>query len=106
MWDKKIGTWSLHAQIRYHALSGLYVVTLKESGDTKTFSTQSSALRYIGTISRVTMPVTPEGKDEQYILGLRARLDIESLPAPLRPVAYTSSAWRLKTDWTRWTIQP
>lgn len=108
MWDKKIGEWTLRARLQYHALSDLYLVTLQGSGDPKTFTTQRAGLKYIGTLSRVSFPLPSEGKqkDRRYWLGLRARLDIESLPAPLRPLAYTSSAWRLDSKWTRWTIQP
>ena len=32
-------------------------------------------------------------------------LDVEALPPPLRPIAYTSGAWRLNSDWHKWDIR-
>jgi hypothetical protein len=108
MWDKLLGDWTLRAQVKYHALSGLYMVTLQRSGEPKTFSSQRAAMKYIGTLSRVSLPMLEKAdlEHEHYQLGLRVRLDRESLPAPLRPMAYTFSAWRLKSGWTRWNVQP
>ena len=37
--------------------------------------------------------------DETYWVYLQIRLDIESLPVSLRPVAYLSPQWRLNSDW-------
>ena len=44
-------------------------------------------------------------KGHRYV-RLRALLDIESLPSPMRPLAYLSSLWRLKSDWYEWPIEP
>jgi hypothetical protein len=109
MWDDTLAEWTLRTQVKYHALSGLYLVTLQESKDAKTFGTQREALAYVGTLTRVSFPMPPTGSDDKtgLILGLRARLDVRTLPAPLQPLAYVSSAWwRLKTKWTKWPIQP
>ena len=43
--------------------------------------------------------------DEQYRVRLRASLERESLPTPLRLLAYFSSSWRLSSDWTTWPLQ-
>ena len=40
--------------------------------------------------------------EKHYMLYVRARLDIEALPSPLRPLAYLSSLWRLESEWYRW----
>ena len=45
----------------------------------------------------------PEG---DYSVEVRASLDIEALPSPLRPVAYTSLAWRLNSGWSTWKLAP
>ncbi len=107
IWDKRLGRWVLRAELKYHALSGLYLVTLQGSEDTKSFTTQREALRYVGTLSRVSLPFTDgvSRSNGDYALGLRVRLDIRSLPLQLRPVAYASSAWRLKSKRTKWAIQ-
>ena len=43
--------------------------------------------------------------DSAYTLRLRALLDIEALPSPMRPLAYFSSLWRLKSDWYEWPLE-
>jgi hypothetical protein len=45
----------------------------------------------------------PAGK---YRGRLRLRLDIEALPAPLRPIAYISPSWRLSSGWYEWVFVP
>lgn len=104
--DKRIGEWTLRARIHYHALSGLYLVTLQDQDDPKSFPSARSALKFIGTLSRVSFPAPDAASDEKgsYWLGLRVRMDVESLPAPLRPLAYVLSAWRLKSGWTEWPV--
>jgi len=37
---------------------------------------------------------------------MRADLDVESLPTPVRLWAYLGSAWSLKGDWYQWLLQP
>jgi hypothetical protein len=106
--DAKLGEWTLRAQIKYHALSGLYLVALQGSRQAETFSSQRAALDYIGTLSRVSFPLPPgaEPPGDEYLLRLRARMDLDSLPAALRPMAYTRSAWRLKSKWTDVALAP
>ena len=38
------------------------------------------------------------------IMAVRSSLDINALPAPLRPMALFSANWRLSSDWTQWQI--
>ena len=105
-WDRRVGEWTLRTQIQYHALSGLYLVTVQGNKEPSTFSSLQGALKYMGTLTRISLPLPPEiaaqgGPDS---LGMRVRVDRESLPAPLRPMAYTLAAWRLKSEWRRWAL--
>jgi hypothetical protein len=43
--------------------------------------------------------------DTDYRVRIRASLDIESLPTPLRLLAYFRSAWRLTSEWSTWPLQ-
>ena len=40
----------------------------------------------------------------RYQVKMRTFLDIESLPAPMRPLAYISSDWQLDSDWVSWPL--
>ncbi|MEJ2528926.1 MAG: DUF4390 domain-containing protein, partial [Gammaproteobacteria bacterium] len=48
------------------------------------------------------MPVIKHSQLEKgkiYRVGLRASLDIDALPLPLRPMAYLSPSWNLSSEW-------
>ncbi len=45
-----------------------------------------------------------EGK--RYEVLMQAELDIESLPSPLRLLAYITPSWRLNSDWYTWSLTP
>jgi hypothetical protein len=107
-WDKVITKWALRRHLRYHALSGRYVVTDLYEDEIRSFDTLPEALRHLGNLSSQLLMIAPNKNikaDAPYELRLRARLDIEALPAPLRPVAYTSPSWLLNSGWTAWSVQ-
>jgi len=104
LWDERLAIWTLRRVLQYHALSGQYLVL---SGNTRdNFSSLGEALRYLGTLSELRLPLaeTEILSDSEYALRLRAYLDIEALPAPLRPVAYTTPSWHLNSGWTVWNV--
>ena len=105
VWDKRIAKLEAKQQLRVHALSGQFIVENLNSGATLAFRTLPKALDALGMLE--SFPMLDEHllkADASYELKLRARLDIESLPAPLRPVAYLSSFWREKSEWSTWSI--
>jgi hypothetical protein len=60
----------------------------------------------MGTLNEISFEMPSLARTEQnYVLDVRVSLDIESLPAPLRPVAYTSLDWHLNSGWTTWTVK-
>lgn len=109
VWHQGAGSWTIRRRIGYHALSGQYLVsTVEESTDVKeSHSSMQEALRALGALTdlRLTLPdATSPGSE--YSVEVRANLDIEALPSPLRPVAYTSLAWRLNSGWSLWKLAP
>lgn len=109
VWDARIQTWGLRRQISYHALSRQYLVTghRPDVGAVESFMSLQTALANMGSLDELNLPLRREldGAGKYYV-EVRASLDIESLPAPLRPVAYTSFAWHLSSGWTEWLVQP
>jgi hypothetical protein len=106
LWDQEIAEWILRRQVRYHALTGRYFVTTEmgASESRESFNSMSEALRRLGSLNELRFVVPNELPVGQYALDVRASLDIEGLPAPLRPVAYTSRAWHLNSGWLRWKV--
>lgn len=107
-WAKRISEWTLRRQIRYHALSGQYLVSEKKGGveNLENFTSLPQALLHMGSLNDLELALEQEIPFKQpLVLEARASLDIESLPAPLRPVAYTSLDWHLNSGWTEWNVQ-
>ena len=106
LWDSKIATWALNRRIQYHALSGQYLVSAG-SADTETresLLTQQEALKQLGSLSDLKLALEEAVTGDGYSVDLRVSLDIEALPAPLRPVAYTSFDWHLNSGWSSWKV--
>jgi len=105
-WERRPLARVLRYQIRYHALTGLYRVVDLQSGEDAHFVTREAALNALGELNRL-----PLVKQQQLIPGvayhvrLRADLDIDSLPLPLRPLAYLSKGWKLTSGWTQWPLK-
>jgi len=106
LWDKRIATWSVHRSIQYHALSGQYLVSTGDPGleTRESLLTQQEALKSLGSLNDLKLALTNVVPAENYSVDVRASLDIEALPTPLRPVAYTSFAWHLNSGWTTWKV--
>jgi hypothetical protein len=107
LWDERVAAVSTRRQLRLHPLSGRYVLENLNTGAKHTFRDLNEALSALTTVAEFPMLdahlLVP---DERYSVQLRARLDIEALPAPLRPLAYISSLWRLSSDWFTRPITP
>ncbi len=109
IWDETTRSWSARRELRYHALSGQYLVTRSGATPTPTrasFQSLAEALTAAGVLDEslaLEPPLADTGGD--YRVGVRVHLDIEALPPVLRPAAYTSRAWDLNSGWTMWNTQ-
>lgn len=93
--------------IELHALSARFVVTDTARAQQWTFPSLEDVVGFLK--KPPAMPFAEAdiiGGEQGYAGRLRARLDIESLPAPLRPVAYLSPSWWMASDWVEWPIEP
>jgi len=108
LWDKQVDAWTLHRSIQYHALSGQYLVSAgdPDAETRESLLTQQEALKSLGSLNdlRLTLANHVPADNNYYSVDVRASLDIEALPTPLRPVAYTSFAWHLNSGWTTWKV--
>lgn len=105
LWDETVYALTQRFQLEYHALSRQYLVGNLNSGERRAFPTQTAALGFMGRIQ--DFPLLDRSllaETERYEAALRARLDIEALPAPLRLLAYLSDDWRLTSEWRTWPL--
>ena len=105
LWDETVYALAQRFQLEYHSLSRQYVVSNLNSGERRGFATRPTALRFMGRIDN--FPLLDRSllvAGERYEGALRARLDLEALPSPLRLFAYLSEDWRLSSEWYTWPL--
>ena len=105
LWDETVYALTQRFRLEYHALSRQYLVNNLNSGERRGFPTRSSAVQFMGQIN--DFPFLDKGllePDVRYEGALRVQLDRETLPTPLRLVAYLSDDWRLASEWFTWPL--
>jgi len=105
-WDETVAVIKQRYRLRYFALAQHYVLSNLNMGVESSYQTLESALEALGRLKELPLldqNLLPSGND--YIARMRVALDIESLPAPLRLLAYLSSRWRLTSEWYTWKPQ-
>ena len=103
LWDEIIASLQQRFHLEYHALARQYVVINLNNGELKSFPTRSAATDYLGRIENFPLlDASLLGPADGCYGRLRATLDIEALPAPLRPLAYLSTEWHLTSEWYTW----
>jgi len=107
LWDVIVSEQTQRRQIQYHALSRRYLVRNLDSGDQYSFHRREDALLEVGSL--VGLPLLESGLLEagkSYFVRLRGSLDIESLPTPVRLLAYVSPAWDMSSEWHALPLPP
>lgn len=100
LWEKDLMDSRLRYQIRYHALASVYQVIDMQSNTQESFVTREVAITALGDIQ--DMPVIRHEqmvKGKIYRVSLKASLDVDALPLPLRPLAYLSPSWNQSSEW-------
>ncbi len=106
VWDQSVASLTQQYQLQYHALSRQYLLRNLNSTAQRSYPTEQAALDALGDVDALPMldrRLLTEGV--HYDGKVRAQLDIESLPTPLRLVAYFDSDWHLSSEWYRWSVQ-
>lgn len=104
-WNEVIAELAQRYRMQYHALSERYVLTAVNSGESRSFRSLRALLDALGHVR--ALPIIDTGlldPQESYQVRMRAALDIDSLPRPLRTVAYISPGWRLVSKWRTWSL--
>ena len=105
LWDPVISSHRLGFILQHHPLTGAYVVTEPIARTRREFHDAREALQFVGTIRNyhlLNAGLLTQG--ETYDGFIKARLDIDALPAPLQPVAYVSRKWRAESAWLKWSL--
>lgn len=93
-------------ELEYRPLSQRYIVRNLNSGDQDTFATLYSALNNLGRVQG--FPVIDEAlltPNKVYRVRLRALLNTQQYPAPLRLLFFWRDQWQLKSEWFEWLLE-
>lgn len=104
--DETVATLEQQYQVRYHALTDHYLLVNLNTGVQSSFPHLQATLDVVGLV--VDLPVLdrqflePRG---EYQARMRVRLDLESLPPPLRLIAYFTPSWWMTSEWHLWKVK-
>jgi hypothetical protein len=104
LWDSVVVEHVLVRRLEYHALSRSFLVKDMATGRQANYSRLDDALQAAGTIEKLLLTTKPLNARRSHEVRLRGSLDIESLPTPVRLLAYVSSDWDMKGDWYTWPL--
>jgi hypothetical protein len=107
IWEESVTDQRLRYQIRYKPLSESYLVTQLPSHQGRSYVSRQAAIDALGELKNIALVDQQQLQTQtDYVVKMRATLDIEELPLPLRPVAYLHPSWQQASDWTQWPLQP
>lgn len=104
LWDSVVIEITRRRLLQYHALSQSYQVKDIEAGTQGNYRRLDDALRAAGKIRNMLLTDQSLDQGPSYSIRLRGSLDIESLPTPVRLLAYVSSDWSMVSKWYKWQL--
>ena len=105
VWDDPAAQLAVRFELEYRPLSQRYIVRNLNSGDRDSFATLYSALNNLGRIQG--LPVIDDAlleRREDYRIRVRAMLQTQQYPAPLRLLFFWRSEWQLQSEWFEWLL--
>jgi len=107
IWENSLVDQRLRYRIRYKPLSERYLVSQLPGETGRTYVTRDAAIAALGEIRNLQLLNRDRlDPDDSYEVQIRASLDIEELPLPLRPMAYLYPSWKQSSEWTKWPLTP
>ena len=100
VWDDAAAQLAVRFELEYRPLSQRYIVRNLNSGDQDSFATLYSALNNLGRIQ--SLPVIDDAlleRNAAYRIRVRATLQTQQYPAPLRLLFFWRSEWQLQSEW-------
>jgi hypothetical protein len=109
----------LRYRLSYYSLSDRYAVEIEQDEDEdepswaadaaadqrQTFPTLAAALEYIGRVDSLPVVEAAEvDRNLRYDLRIRAVLDKDDLPGPIRLLAFWRNGWSISSEWLVWRL--
>ena len=102
IWNKERHRVKYTFSFRKHALSNQFVITNLVTGQRGVYRTIELAIDNLGEVDYLAvLDVKELSNTSDLFMELLFELDIESLPAPMIPMAYISRSWHISSKWLR-----
>jgi hypothetical protein len=105
--DETVATLQQRYELVFHALSERFLVRNVNSGEQSSYATLEAALDSLRVLSN--LPILDQSvfiPDARHELGLRAHLDVRTMPDALRFIVFWARDWRQSSDWYTWAPVP
>ena len=106
LWNETLAERKLRYRIETNVLTERYRIRDLVRRSTRHYRSFEEMVDALGRVESVPVAAgdrLPPGV--RCTARVRARLDIEALPSPLRPLAYFSPQWRLSSGWFEWPVE-
>jgi len=104
--DEDVASLRQDFELSWQPLARSYLVRNKNSGDQRAHTTLFAALNDLGRITALPLIDAALVDDaENYEVSLRAALDQQQLPGPLRMLAFWDDDFTLESEWYRWDLR-
>jgi len=106
VWDESLVDQRLRYVIRYKPLSERYLVSRLPADGGISYVTRDAAVAALGEIEGLQLVSRDRLRKEggRFEIQVKASLDIDELPLPLKPMAYLLPSWKLSSGWTKWPL--
>ena len=106
LWDRIYKEDMIKFKLSHLPLSDVYIVTNVGKSEQRQFDALENALKYLGKIDRYFLMNTNKISDKPGLAGLiKAEMNVDNLPPPLKPIAFLSNKWQMDSKWRQWTIR-
>ena len=105
-WNETLVAREIRYRIETNVLTGRYRIRSLDDGSARNYRSLEEMTRALGHVESIPIIARERlSADTRFAARIRARLDIEALPSPMRPIAYLSPKWRLNSGWFEWRIE-
>jgi len=106
LWNEELFEVRFPYQLKYHTFAETYQVINLTTSLQLNFSSLEAALSSLGSMSELPLYNLPTHEGFAPNFTLQAYLHIKSLPLPMRPLAYVTPGWYLRSDLYKWQLNP
>jgi hypothetical protein len=108
IWDQELGRIERRSELRYHALSGRYLLQSDGQERIENFRDLEAAFRRHGELSGVplALPAPYHGTSGPLRVAVRGRIEAQDLPLLMRLLPISAAAWHYDTGWQYFPAGP